>query len=159
MFEVALVVVLRRPEDGSFVDFSDDGAVEGFCSGEFGDKRFSFVFLSRAVPENGRAILRAGVVSLTVQGRRVVQREEDFEQFAVTDFVGVKMELYNFGVAGLAGADLLVGGVFNCAAHIAGDGGFNAFKAVIGRFQAPETAAGEGRDVLIHVVLLEIERL
>ena len=61
--------------------------------------------------ENGRAILRADVAALAIQGRGVVEREEDAEQVAVGELVRVEGHLHYFRVSSRAGADGLVAGV------------------------------------------------
>ena len=57
---------------------------------------------------------------------------------------GIEFELDHFGVAGLAGADLLVAGIGDRAAGKAGNDRFDAGDALENGLGAPKTAAAEG---------------
>ena len=96
------------------------------------------------VVEDGGAVLRADVVALPVERRRVVGLPEDFQQVVECDFVGVVGDLDDLGVAGAAGADLFVGRVVDVAAAVAGDDGLHAAEALEHGFGAPEAAGAEG---------------
>ena len=94
--------------------------------------------------EDDGAVLRAGVGALPVQRRRVVRGEEDVEEVAVADDVGVEVDLDDFGVAGAPGADGVVRRVLDVAAHVAGDDAVDAAQRLHDGFDAPEAAAAEG---------------
>ena len=64
--------------------------------------------------------LRADVVTLSVQRRRVVDDEEDLEQFAQADARRVERDADHLGMAGVASADLLVGRRIGVAVAVAG---------------------------------------
>ncbi len=64
--------------------------------------------LLRRVIKDHRAILRAGVGALAIERCRIVNVEEDIEQFAEREDGGIEDDLHYLGVSGGAGADLLV---------------------------------------------------
>src|SRR6185295_7160816 len=69
--------------------------------------------------ENLGAVLRAGVGALAVHLRWVMRnREEDLQDGAVGDLLGIVGDLHRLGVAGAAGADALVVGILLVAAGV-----------------------------------------
>ena len=65
--------------------------------------------------KNDRAILRAGIGSLSIQGRRIMIGPENIEQFFVTDDRRIELDLDNLGVSRLIGADIFVGRILGRA--------------------------------------------
>ena len=57
-------------------------------------------------PENGRAILAAPIVALTVRRRRIVDLEEQLEDFPVAHTLRIEDDLDGLGVAGGAALHL-----------------------------------------------------
>ena len=55
-------------------------------------------FCSSSSVEDRRAVARAAVVALAVQGRRIVDLEEELEQVAVGGLLRVEDDLDRFGV-------------------------------------------------------------
>src|ERR1044072_8438810 len=108
--EVVLMVVLGRVELVEWNDLCDEGRVTHARCIHLCDDLLGRLALLGAMVEDRRAVLRAHVRALTVQGRRVVYGEEDFEKFAVGDGRRVEGYLHDFGVAGRALADLPVRG-------------------------------------------------
>ena len=104
-------------------------------------RRSAVSFVFGAVIEDGRAVLRAGIRPLAIERRRVVDHEEDIEDLAEGDDGGVERHLDDLGVAGRAGADLLVGGVRPDAAGVAGLDLLDAAQPLEDGLDAPETAA------------------
>src|SRR5690606_37186442 len=100
-----------------------------------------------ALEEDRGAVLRADVVALTVLGGGVVDGEEDPQQVAVADDLWVEGHLHHLGVAGLAGAHLLVGGVGYVAAGVARLDALHALELVVDRLEATEAAARQGGDL------------
>ena len=69
---------------------------------------------------------------------------ENFQELFVRDFVRIKFNLDDLGVAGDASADLFVSRILLCAAGVAAGHGLHAVQSFEDGFQAPETAAAEG---------------
>lgn len=67
--------------------------------------------------------------------------EKDAQEVLVGDPLWVEGQLHDLGVAGAAGADLFVAGVFGVAAHVAGDDALDAGQELIDGLEAPEAAA------------------
>ena len=103
--------------------------------------------------KDGRAVLRAGVRALPVQGGGIVNREEDFEDFAERHHLRIKSHLHDFGVACGARADLTISRVRYTAAAIAGNDAVDAAQIFEDGFQTPEAAAGERGDffAVLHI--------
>jgi hypothetical protein len=72
-----------------------------------------------------------------------VKVEERVEQFLVADLCGIEIELDDFGVAGLVGADVFVGGALHAAALIAHGRRRYAGKRGKRRFHTPKTACAK----------------
>src|SRR5471032_74707 len=89
--------------------------------------------------ENRRAVAAAEVVTLTVLGARIVDLEEEFQQFAEADHGRVEDDFQRFGVA----AVVAVGGVLDVAAAVADAAGDDAGPFADQILHAPKAAAGE----------------
>jgi hypothetical protein len=74
--------------------------------------------LLRVQWEDGAAILRADVIALTVQLRRVMRGKEHVEQISIGNDRRVKADADGFGMAGCAAAHLFIGRVLDAAADI-----------------------------------------
>lgn len=81
--EVVGMVSLGRPELYGGGDLGDDGVIEDPAGRQFGEEGAGLGFLFRRVIEDGRPVLRAGVVALPVEGGGVVYGEEDLEDIAI----------------------------------------------------------------------------
>ena len=119
---VILVVSLRGIERLERRHLRDDRPLERVCLRQLVDVRLRNALLLVRRVEQRRPILRADVGALAVECRRVVVGPEDVEQLLVGDAVGVVLDLDDLGVAGAVGADVLVGGVGEGAAHVADRG-------------------------------------
>src|SRR5947209_6960275 len=80
LLEVVLVVALGRVELRERRDLGDDGRVPDARRRQFCDDLLGGLALRGRVVEDGRAVLTPYVRALAVEGRRVVDGEEDFEQ-------------------------------------------------------------------------------
>src|SRR5258705_2546801 len=93
--------------------------------------------------EDGRAVLGADVVALAVEGRGIVDGEEDAEEVLVRDLVRVVGDFHRLRMSATPAANLVVGGIGGLAADVARLHGVDPFQLVENRFQAPETPSGE----------------
>ena len=66
---------------------------------DIGDRVFSNLFLLVARVEDCRAVARAAIVALPVEGRRVVNLEEELQECAEAYFLGIENDLDGFGMA------------------------------------------------------------
>src|ERR1044072_3133547 len=80
--EVVLMVVLGRVELVEWHDLCDDGRVPHARGRHLCDDLLGRLALLGAMVEDRRAVLRAHVRALTVQGRRVVYGGEEFQKFS-----------------------------------------------------------------------------
>ncbi|KIU01644.1 hypothetical protein QU38_00570, partial [Staphylococcus aureus] len=101
-------------------------------------------------------ILGADVVALAVELGRIVRRQEDVEDLAIADLVGIEAHPDRLGMAGRAGADFLVGRVFLGPSDIAALDRLHADHVVEHGFGAPETAPGQCCGLDGHRELLAI---
>src|SRR5439155_8576105 len=129
--EVFLVVVFGDVEGAGGDDVGDDGVIEELVPGQAGDHLLGRGLLLRRVVEDGRAVLCADIVALTVQGGRIVDGEEDFEDVPIGGDLRIEGDPHDLGMTGSAGADLLIGRVWRLSAHVAGFDGLHAFHPVV----------------------------
>src|SRR6185436_8721894 len=92
-------------------------------------------------------VLRALVRALTVERRRIVEREEHPEQVAVREDIRVEGELNDLSVTGRAAADLLIAGIRPFPAGISGHGLLDSPQLAKRRVEAPEASAAEGGEL------------
>ena len=148
---VILVVRLGLVEFFQRHDLRDDRRLEvrlrlqlGFLGGQL---------LRLAAVKNDRAVLRAAVRALAVQRGGIVGVPEIAQQFLVGNFLRVKLDLDDLGVAGVAAANLMVGRIFGVPAGVAAGDGEDAGQPLKDRFRTPEAAAthrGKFRVVRFH---------
>ncbi|VXC37777.1 hypothetical protein BURKHO8Y_210416 [Burkholderia sp. 8Y] len=147
-----IVVVAKRRH------FGHDLAAEDVFALQFVDNFERDLALLVRMREHGRAILRADIVALTVELRRIVRREENLQNLAIADDIGIEHDLDDFGVPGVAVAHLLVGRIHHLAARIAGFDGLHALDRQKHGFSTPETTAAERRGLesrsLVHACSL-----
>src|SRR5262249_12968308 len=102
----------------------------------FGDR----ALLVGRVEDRG-PITGADVVALSVLRRRVVDLEEELEQLAVRDLLGIELDLYGFGVVAM----VAVGRVRDVASRITDPRRDHAGPLSDEILHSPETAPGEDR--------------
>jgi hypothetical protein len=103
--------------------------------------------------ENRGAVLGANVISLPVEGRGIVGREKYGHQVAKRNLRWIEFDLGHFRMPGVAGANLLVGGILCLAPGIAGNHRMNTAQLIEDRFHTPEATAAEYRryqPVVVH---------
>ena len=93
--------------------------------------------------ENFGAVLRSGVIALTVQCGRIVDLKEKLQYRAVIGLLRIKGNLDGLGMARIARAYILIGRVHRITAGIAYAGVQNAGLLADQIFHAPETATGQ----------------
>ena len=70
-----------------------------------------------------------------------MQREEDVQQVAVADDLGIERDLGHFDVPGPPAADILVGRVCRASAHVSRADRLHSLKLLNRRFHTPEASA------------------
>src|SRR5260370_25839092 len=112
LFEVTLVVFLGAPKRARRSNFRGHGATQlgARFDGLLGLFRCGFL-LGRVKKDRG-PILRALIGHLSIHLSRVVNRPENVEQLIVAEFLRVKSDLYDFGMAGRIRTNILIAGVF-----------------------------------------------
>ncbi|MPN07893.1 hypothetical protein SDC9_155165 [bioreactor metagenome] len=110
---------------------------------QFLDQRQRSVQLLVATDEDHRTVLGADVISLTIERRRVVDDEKDFQQIAITQDSGIELDAHNLGMPGTAFANLTIGRMLDMTTRIAGRYRMHAFDLTEYRLQAPETAPAQ----------------
>ena len=115
------------------------------------DRFAGLALLALVLREDRRTILSPDVVALAIELRRVVNREEDVEQIVIAQLVIVEGDPDRLGVAGIAAADLLVGGIFGASAGVAAFDLLHAHDVEENRLGAPKAPACQHRDLFGHV--------
>src|SRR5262245_16048650 len=87
--------------------------------------------------------------ALAIQSRRIVDGKENFEQFLERDHLWIEGNLDDLGVASFSRAHLFIGRIGHASARITRNYFFDAAQVVVDRFQAPETASRQRRDLLL----------
>ena len=139
------MIILRRVELRERHDLRDDGRVPDVRAVEFGDDGFGGLALFGRVVEDGGAILRANVRALPVERRRVVDCEEDFDEFAVRRLARIEGYLNDLGVAGRSVADLTVRWIRNVAARVTRHDASDAAQVFEDSLKTPEAPARKRR--------------
>src|SRR5690606_29268570 len=96
-----------------------------------------------------RAVLRAAVVALTIQGGGVVVLPERLEQRLRVGPGAVICDEHRLRVTGATGAHLLIRRVWRLSAHVAGGRGDHAGKLPEHPLRAPETAHRDIQDLAV----------
>jgi len=144
LIEVILVVSLRGVELLQRDDLRHDRIFEFLLRHSF--RLLRRRFLRIAFIKDDRAILRAGIVTLPVQCRRIVRGKEDLHQFVEAQRVRIEGDFDDLSVAGIALADLFVRRIRHAATGVSRDDRFHAFQALEDGLEAPKASASE-RDV------------
>ena len=129
--------------------------LEAALGGQLLDFGASLRFLLRRVEEDGGAVLRAPVRTLPVERGGVVELEECIEQLLVAHFFRVEVEFDHFGVAGLVGAHIFVGGLVERAALIADGRRRHAGNRRKRGLHAPKTSCSKCRFFYAHNNLMQ----
>ncbi len=136
---VVLVVVLSLIEGAQGFYHRYDGLVPQLRGPLNGGLEEGLLLLVLVV--EGRAVLGAGVRSLTIPAGGVVRRKEDIKYgFGRNDGL-IELDLDHLNVAGGTRTHLAVGGVLNVPTGVAADTGGNSFKLTIYGVDAPEAPA------------------
>ena len=105
--QVILVIIFGRPEVTDRLERRLDFSAFVMLLGCFCYCCCDLVLLV-VMEENSRAILRASVASLSVEGRGIVHSVEEVDQFLVLDDTGIELDLDGFRMASSARTHLLV---------------------------------------------------
>src|SRR3989304_10576018 len=95
--------------------------------------------------ENHGSILRPDVVALAVERRRVVNGEEDLQEFPERDDVRIERDLEALRMVRGARADLLIRRVLHVPARVTDDDLLDPAPLLEDRLVAPEANAAAGR--------------
>src|SRR5690606_29511330 len=138
---IVLVVVLGRIERARRQDFGGDGSPEAV-----GDRLFGLLgkpLLRLRLDEDRAAVGVAAVAELAARIERVDIAPEGVEQRVIADRGRVVAHPHRLEMPRAAGRDLLVTGIGDRAARVAGDSLDDALDLVERFLHAPEAAAGE----------------
>src|SRR3984957_13633848 len=141
VLQVVLVLRLGLPERPRLGDLGDDLAGPESGGLDVGDGVLGDPSLLVIDVEDGRSIAHAHVVPLAVEGRRVMDLEEELEDLSVRGALGVKGDLDRLGV----GAVVSIGGVRHVAAGITDPGREHARALADQVLHPPKTASGQDR--------------
>ena len=61
--------------------------------------------------EDGASVLRSNIITLAVQGCRIMRFPKHFQQVIETDLCRIKYDLYHFCMTGSTGGNIFVGRV------------------------------------------------
>lgn len=141
--EEVLVVVLGGPKlSGVFESGHHAAAPQLIGAFDSGRKLFTLLRIGR---EHCRPVLGADVCALSVELARIVQGEENVEHHIGGDDGLVELNLDGFGMAGGAGANLLVARLGDRATDISGGDCGHASNIAVDRVETPEAATGEDK--------------
>lgn len=137
---IVLVIILGRPVVAvERHDLRDDRLPEHLLALELGDHVERGVALRIRMREHDGTVLGADVVALPVQLGRIVRREEDLEDLAITDARGIERHVHHFRVPGIAVAHVAITGIARVAARIARLDGRHAVDVEKHGLRAPKT--------------------
>lgn len=137
---VILVIVFCGVEEARGLELGDDFEPPLF---EQCDELFGCLLLRFCQIKDRRAVLLSDVGSLPIFLGWIVDFKEGTSEGLVGGLVGIEEDFDGFGMTGVAGADLFVGGLSHCSADIArGDSDYPGDLLQV-MLDAPETAAGK----------------
>ncbi len=119
--EVFPVVIFCRIECIQRDNLRDGGLLPQVSFIEFSDKFLGNCFLFLVAVENSRTVLRAHIRTLPIQCCWVMDGEENLQNLPIRNLGRIEAHLDCLSVAGLAGADLLVGRIDSGATCVAGN--------------------------------------
>src|SRR5262245_6107206 len=99
--------------------------------------------------ENGGPILCSDIMTLAIERRRIVNHEEDFEQFAKAHKGWIEGNTHRLCMTGPTATDGFIGRVVGVPSRVSGLHRYDTLDLVIHCFQAPETAASKSCRFLI----------
>lgn len=141
--EVVLVVAFGRPELFEWRDFGHDGSAFRARGREASDEFLCRLFLLGRGVEDGRTVLRADVSALAIERGRIVRGEEDSEEVIELHKRRIVVDLYDLGMAGRAGRDLLVCRILRLPSRIPGLDMRHALEHGEHGLSTPETSSAE----------------
>nr|WP_236833508.1 hypothetical protein [Blastococcus sp. MG754427] len=141
LLQVVLVLLLGLPEVAGRLDLGDDLPRPDARGVDVGDGVERDALLLVAGVEDRRAVAATDVVALAVLGRRVVDLEEELQQLAERDDVGVEDDLDRLRVVTV----VPVGGVRGVSPGVADPGRDHPGALAQQLLRAPEATAGEDR--------------
>ena len=148
---IVLVVVLGRIKRRERFERGHDRPGKSLGGIELVDLGLGGFFLSLVGEEDGRAILRARVVALAIELRRVVGVEKHGQELIEGDLGRIESDADGLGMARVAAADCFV---VSCVRRAAGVAAFyieHARKLLERGLGTPEAAAGEdGSGIFRH---------
>src|SRR5690606_37403304 len=151
----ALVVGLGRVIRTTPFDAGDDRRAEDILGLQRFDQFAGNAGLLVILREYRRAILRPDIVALAIERVGIVDREEDFEDLAVPDAIGIEADPTHLGMAGSAGADFFVAGILDRASVLVRVYPQDAVEFQISGVEAPDAASAQTRDLRVHSTLLQ----
>jgi hypothetical protein len=151
------MIFLRAPEGRRRLDLRHDRALEPAALLDFFLCSLGCDFLRWRMIKNDGAILRPHIRPLSVQCRRIVIRPENVEQLIVIDLCRIELDLHDFGVTGLVGANIFIAWVPRRPAGITDRRGGNAFEFAKSFFDSPKTSRAERCFLRRHAVTMKRE--
>lgn len=140
---VVLMVRLSLVESAQGFYHRDDGLIPQLLCPANGC--FKEILLLLILVVEGRAVLGAGVRSLTIPAGGVVRRKEDIKYgFGRNDGL-IELDLDHLNVAGGTRTDFAVGGVIDVSTGVATDTSGYSFKLAVYGVDAPEAPAANDK--------------
>src|SRR5665213_371946 len=118
LLQIALVVLLSLPKCLRRLYLGGNRLAIGAGGVKFGDLRSSLGCLLLVVSEDNAAILRSPIRALSVHLGRIVKCKKCVEKCLIREAGRVKLNLYDFRVAGAVATDFLIGWVFEVSAFV-----------------------------------------
>lgn len=100
--------------------------------------------------QNNGAVLRPRIRALPVWRSRVVRAPKQIQYFGVRNFRRIKFHADDFGVSGIAAANIFVRGRGSIPPGVAAGDGQNARPPLKNGFHAPKTPAPQNRKFIFH---------
>src|SRR5476651_241065 len=102
-----------------------------------------------AVGIDGRPVLGAMIRTLCIAAGGVVRGPEELQELGISDLRRIELDQHRLSMAGLAAADVFIAGVFGVAAGVTHRRCHHARNLAEALFDAPETALGERRHLVV----------
>lgn len=140
-FEVFLMIIFGLVECFKRFYLGHYRRIPNFGFGDFFNHPLSDCLLLIVMIKYDRSILSADILTLAVQCGWIVRREEDFQEFLKRNYLGVKSNLYDFGMTCCPSGHLLISWICYCAARITRFNFFDTSQFIENSFCAPKATS------------------
>lgn len=134
---VIVIVLMVAFGDSEFLErpkLSHDRIRSYLLVAEFLNYFFSCLFLRFVMVKDNRCIFCTDIMSLTIEGSRIMKSEKNFQKLCVWNKLWIIYNLYDFYMSGCSRTDLFVGWVRSFAAAVSWLYFYDSIELIVSAF-------------------------